>query len=158
MSKLPEGWDEYNPEDHERSDRPTYIAARGAAAQRAERRRAAYGEALAALRRARSLTQVTMAAQLGIAQGEVSRIEHQADLLLSTLTRYVEGMGGELALLVRFGDDHVVELGSVLNDLLSQDGTHEDAVVPDPATALELAGFIGRYDYREEQFRALATP
>ena len=101
MSDLPDGWDEYNPNQHERSEEPSYKAARAAAARRAERRRAAYGEALAALRRARSLTQVAVAQRLGVAQGEVSRIEHQGDLLLSTLARYVEGMDGKLALLVR---------------------------------------------------------
>ncbi len=72
MSNLPEGWDTYDPNDHERSTEPAYQAARDAAAQRAARRRGAYGEMLAALRRARSLTQVALAGQLGVAQGEVS--------------------------------------------------------------------------------------
>ncbi len=52
MTDLPEGWDEYNPNQHERSEQPPYKVARAAAAQRAERRRANYGEALAALRAA----------------------------------------------------------------------------------------------------------
>jgi hypothetical protein len=97
MSNLPEGWDTYDPDDHERSASPGYQAARDSAAQRAERRRGAYGEMLASLRRARSLTQVVLAEQLGVAQGEVSRVEHQSDLLL-TFTRYIEGMGGDMAL------------------------------------------------------------
>jgi transcriptional regulator with XRE-family HTH domain len=152
MSDLPEGWDSYDPNDHERSDQPSYQTARSAAARRAERRRAAYGEALSALRRARSLTQVAVAEQLGVAQGEVSRIEHQADLLLSTLARYIDGMDGAVSLLVRFGDGETVELSLVLDDLSDQ--SLAPAVVPDPMTVIRLAGFLGRYDYQEEKFHA----
>ncbi len=157
MTNLPEGWDEYNPNQHERSEDPSYKAARAAARQRAERRRTAYGEALAALRHARSLTQIAMAQRLGVAQGEVSRIEHQGDLLLSTLARYVDGMDGELSLLVRFGDGHTIEFSSVLEDLSGQEQPQEDAVAPDLATVIQLAGYHGRYQYKEEKFRALAT-
>ena len=152
MTDLPEGWDSYDPNDHERSDQPSYQAARSAAARRAELRRATYGEALSALRRARSLTQVAVAAQLGVAQGEVSRIEHQADLLLSTLARYIDGMDGAVSLLVRFGDGETVELRLVLDDLSEQ--SMAPAVLPDPITAIRLAGYIGRYDYQEEKFYA----
>lgn len=157
MTNLPEGWDEYNPNQHERSERPPYKAARAAAAQRAERRRAAYGEALAALRRARSLTQVAVAQRLGVAQGEVSRIEHQGDLLLSTLARYVDGMDGELSLLVRFGDGQTIEFSSVLEDLFRPEHPEEDVVAPDLANLIQLARYHGRYQYKEEEFRALAT-
>ena len=75
MSNLAEGWDTYDPKDHDRSAEPSYQAATASAAKRAERRRAAYGEALAVLRPARSLTQVVLAGQLGVAPGEVSRVE-----------------------------------------------------------------------------------
>lgn len=157
MTNLPEGWDEYNPNQHEHSEEPFYKAARATAAQRAQRRRAAYGEALAALRRARSLTQVTVAQRLGVAQGEVSRIEHQSDLLLSTLARYVEGMDGGLSLLVRFGDGQTIEFGSVLEDLDGPEHLEDDAVAPNLATVIQLAGYHARYPYKEEQFRAVAT-
>jgi transcriptional regulator with XRE-family HTH domain len=157
MSNLPESWDTYDPNNHERSSQPGYKAARQAVAEQVERRRAAYGEALAALRRARSQTQVAIAERLGVAQGEVSRIEHQTDLLLSTLCRYVEGMDGELALLVRFGDDETIELGLVLDDLADQDHSAMATAAPDPATVIELAGYLGRYQSQEEKFRAAAT-
>ncbi|MDA8315201.1 MAG: XRE family transcriptional regulator [Actinomycetota bacterium] len=157
MSDLPEGWDSYNPDEHERSEAPAYKVARAAAATRAERRRAAYGEALGALRRARSLTQVVLAERLGIAQGEVSRIEHQADLLLSTLARYVDGLDGQLHLLVRFGDTEEIELSAVLDDLLDLERIDEESSASDPATVIELAGYIGRYHLLEERFRAVAT-
>jgi transcriptional regulator with XRE-family HTH domain len=152
MSDLPEEWDSYDPNNNERSDQPAYQAARAAADRRAQRRRAAYGEALSALRRARSLTQVAVAEQLGVAQGEVSRIEHQADLLLSTLARYIDGMDGTLSLLVRFGDSEIIELSLLLDDLA--DKHLLPAVVPDPMTVIRLAGYIGRYDYQEEKFHA----
>jgi transcriptional regulator with XRE-family HTH domain len=157
VSNLPEGWDTYSPDKHERSDKPGYQAAREAAAERAVRRRSAYGEMLAALRRARSLTQVAIAERLGVAQGEVSRIEHQADLLLSTLVRYVDGMAGQLSFVVRFGDDETIELGSLLNDLWAEGRSQDDTVAPDPATVLDLAGYLGRYQSLEEKFRALAS-
>ena len=46
------------------------------------------------LRRARKLTQVRMAKKLGITQDSVSRLEKRSDLLLSTLRKTVEAMGG----------------------------------------------------------------
>jgi transcriptional regulator with XRE-family HTH domain len=156
MTDLPEGWDLYNADEHERSEEPSYRAARAAAARQAERRRAAYGEALTALRRARSLTQVAVAQRLGVAQGEVSRIEHQADFLLSTLARYVEGMDGALSLLVRFGDGQVVEFSSVLEDLSRQDGGPEDGVAPDPVNVIRLSGYHRGYSHKEQKFRELA--
>src|ERR1039457_4001081 len=47
------------------------------------------------LRHARKLTQVRMAKTLGITQDGVSRLEKRSDLLLSTLRKSVEAMGGE---------------------------------------------------------------
>ena len=49
------------------------------------------------LRKARQLTQVSVARQLGISQDGVSRLEQRSDLLLSTLRRTVEAMGGSRA-------------------------------------------------------------
>lgn len=40
----------------------------------------------------------------------MSRIEHQADLLASTLTRYLEAMGGRVTLTVQFDDGEPVEV------------------------------------------------
>ena len=48
------------------------------------------------LRRARQMTQTRLAESLGVNQGEVSKIEHRTDLYLSTLTEYVEALGGTL--------------------------------------------------------------
>jgi len=48
------------------------------------------------LRRARQMTQERLAETLGVNQSEVSKIEHRADLYLSTLSEYVEALGGRL--------------------------------------------------------------
>ena len=67
----------------------------------------------AALRKARQLTQVTVARQLGISQDGVSRLEQRSDLLLSTLRRTVEAMGGSLSLIATFPDRPPVELSGI---------------------------------------------
>jgi transcriptional regulator with XRE-family HTH domain len=64
--------------------------------------------ALRHLRKARRLTQARMAQLLGIGQDSVSRLESRSDLLLSTLTSYVEAMGGSLKLVVEFADSTAV--------------------------------------------------
>ena len=65
------------------------------------------------LRKARHLTQVSVARELGISQGAVSRMEQRSDLLLSTLRRTVEAMGGSLSLIARFPDRPPVELAGI---------------------------------------------
>lgn len=59
---------------------------------------------LADLRNALEMTQTRLAETLGMTQGGVSRLEHQADLLLSTLRSYVEALGGQLEIHARFGE------------------------------------------------------
>lgn len=54
------------------------------------------------LRQAVAQTQVELAATLGVGQDTVSRIEQRSDMLLSTLRRYVESMGGKLELVAQF--------------------------------------------------------
>jgi DNA-binding XRE family transcriptional regulator len=106
----PQRWATLEEVEREFSTNPEYRVARAEADQRGERRRAAYGLALSRLRKARALTQTNLALHLGVAQAEVSRIEHQTDMLASTLASYVEAMGGKLSLLVRFPDQEPVEL------------------------------------------------
>ena len=65
------------------------------------------------LRKARQLTQVRVAAELGISQDGVSRLEQRSDLLLSTLRKTVEAMGGSLTLIARFPDRPPVELSGI---------------------------------------------
>jgi transcriptional regulator with XRE-family HTH domain len=60
--------------------------------------------ALNALRERRGITQEQVAAQLETSRPNVSRIERENDLRMSTLQRYVEALGGELEIVVRFAD------------------------------------------------------
>lgn len=59
------------------------------------------------LRRARQMTQTKLAETLGVNQGEVSKIEHRTDLYLSTLSEYVEALGGRLEIRAVFPDSEV---------------------------------------------------
>ena len=65
------------------------------------------------LRKARALTQASVARELGISQDAISRLEKRSDLLLSTLRRTVEAMGGSLSLIARFPDRPPVELSGI---------------------------------------------
>ncbi|HEX9736658.1 MAG TPA: XRE family transcriptional regulator [Thermoanaerobaculia bacterium] len=56
---------------------------------------------LAELRQALQLTQEEVAEALGRNQSAVAALEKRTDMLLSTLRRYVEAMGGELEVIVR---------------------------------------------------------
>jgi DNA-binding XRE family transcriptional regulator len=56
------------------------------------------------VRKAREMTQVRMAEILGKSQVTIAQIEKRTDMLLSTLRSYIEAMGGQLDLVVRFPD------------------------------------------------------
>jgi transcriptional regulator with XRE-family HTH domain len=58
---------------------------------------------LAAIRRATGLTQTELAANLGVGQAAVSKIERQSDMLLSTLASYLKALGVEASLNVEVG-------------------------------------------------------
>ena len=68
------------------------------------------------LRRARKLTQVSMAKALGITQDSVSRLEKRSDLLLSTLRKTIQAMGGNLSLIAEFPDRAPVVLSGIAED------------------------------------------
>ena len=68
------------------------------------------------LRKARELTQARMAEQLGITQDGISRLEKRSDLLLSTLRKSVEAMGGRLSLVAEFPDRAPVVLTGIAGD------------------------------------------
>ena len=65
------------------------------------------------LRKALKRTQVRIAKELGIKQENVSRIEKRTDLLISTLSGYVEAMGGKLHLVAEFPDRPPVALTGI---------------------------------------------
>jgi transcriptional regulator with XRE-family HTH domain len=68
------------------------------------------------LRHARKLTQVRVAKTLRITQDSVSRLEKRSDLLLSTLRKTVEAMGGSLSLIAEFPDRAPVVLSGIAGD------------------------------------------
>jgi len=65
------------------------------------------------LRRAREMTQVRMAKNLGVAQKQISEIEKRTDMHISTLRRSVEAMGGKLSLVAEFPDREPVVLTGI---------------------------------------------
>ena len=65
------------------------------------------------LRHARKITQVQVAKTLRISQDGVSRLEKRSDLLLSTLRKTVEAMGGRLSLVAEFPDRKPVVISNM---------------------------------------------
>ena len=145
------------------ADRKTRLAdpeiARRATVARAEldRLELEYQRTLSQLRHARRLTQNQLAAALGVSQAQVSRIENQADLYLSTLRSYVEAMGGELQLRAVFPDGQAAVLS--VDELLEPAQTgHAPA---NPASDVDVHAVfavlilhVGYYEAVEEEFRA----
>lgn len=68
------------------------------------------------LRRARKLTQARMAKKLGIGQDGISKLEKRTDLMISTLRKTVEAMGGRLSLVAEFPDRPPVALSGIAED------------------------------------------
>jgi transcriptional regulator with XRE-family HTH domain len=62
------------------------------------------------LRKSRGVTQVQLAEAMGTTQGQISRIEKQGNVTLSTLRTFVEGLGGRLELMVTFPDGTMIAL------------------------------------------------
>ena len=71
---------------------------------------------------AREKTQVQMAEYLGIDQANVCRIEQRTDLLLSTLSSYVEASGGTLRLVAEFPNRPPISLSGI-GSLSNEDST-----------------------------------
>jgi hypothetical protein len=56
------------------------------------------------LRRARHLTQVTLARNLKVQQSAISKMENRTDMYISTLRNMIKAMGGDLEILAKFPD------------------------------------------------------
>lgn len=54
------------------------------------------------LRRARTLSQETLAKAMETSQGEISKLEHRTDAYISTIRSYIEAMNGRLRILAEF--------------------------------------------------------
>src|SRR5437867_2848843 len=66
---------------------------------------------LAKVREARRVTQTQLAATLEVTQANVSRIEHEDDVYLSTLSGYVQALGGKLEVQAVFPDQTISIVG-----------------------------------------------
>lgn len=62
---------------------------------------------LAELRKASSITQTEVAAILGVSQASVSGFESGRDMMVGTLKKYVEALGGELIVSAKFPEGEV---------------------------------------------------
>lgn len=71
------------------------------------------------IRKEAGLTQARVSEVLDIPQGNVSRLEKNADMLLSTLRGYIEAIGGKLSLTVELPNRTPIALVG-LGDLLEQ--------------------------------------
>ena len=76
-----------------------------------ERAKLEFATKLQTVREARERSQEALATTMQVSQANISRIERQDDLKLSTLERYIEALGGRLEVRAIFGDEHVVLLG-----------------------------------------------
>ena len=65
---------------------------------------------LAEVRKQLGVTQARLAGQLEVSQANISRIEKERDLKLSTIDGYVTALGGRLELRAVFPDDDTVVL------------------------------------------------
>jgi transcriptional regulator with XRE-family HTH domain len=72
---------------------------------------------LAAIRRATGLTQTELAAKLGVGQAQISKIERQSDMLISTLASYLRALGVHAQIVVEVGER------TVTYDLTARRGT-----------------------------------
>ena len=63
------------------------------------------------LRQARDFSQRVLAKELDMTQPEISKLEHRADMYVSTLRRYIEAMGGTLEIRATFPDGTILKLG-----------------------------------------------
>ena len=75
---------------------------------------------LRALRQAHDLTQERMAELLGVKQENISRMERRADLLLSTISSYIEAMGGKLKLVAEFPERKPVVIKNLADIALGE--------------------------------------
>ncbi|MHC2791195.1 transcriptional regulator with XRE-family HTH domain [Mesorhizobium jarvisii] len=70
--------------------------------ERIARRR--LGEALAEIRKERKMTQKNVSVGAAMTQNNISRMEHGEDMLLSSIVRYMQALGGGLELVLKLPD------------------------------------------------------
>ena len=86
------------------------LTAKAQAASQAEHRQLVDEMSLTELRKARELTQVRIAEELHLAQGDVSRLERRTDMYVSTLAGFLKAVGADLQIRAVFPDGKVVNI------------------------------------------------
>jgi DNA-binding transcriptional regulator YiaG len=84
---------------------------------------------LSDLRRARHLSQTTIAKILDMSQGDVSKLERRADMYVSTLRSFIEAVGGKLQIIARFPDGTSIEISTFHDIELRVDAEMQTASV-----------------------------
>ena len=88
----------------------TRMSGAAKAASDAEYRRLVEEMSLHQLRKAREMTQMKIAEELHIGQGDVSRLERRADMYVSTLASFLHAVGADLEIRAIFPDGKVVKI------------------------------------------------
>ena len=73
------------------------------------------------------MADLDLAIRLGVGQDTVSRIERRSDILLSTLRRYVEAMGGELKLVASFPNREPLVIDHIASNQSANAKNHASA-------------------------------
>ena len=91
-------------------DRRKRLSPQAQAASEAEYRRLVDEMSLTELRKAREMTQVRIAEELHLGQGDVSRLERRTDMYVSTLAGFLKAVGADLEIRAVFPDGKVVNI------------------------------------------------
>lgn len=91
---------------------------------------------LAELRNSTGATQHQIAERLAIKQPNVAKTEQQKDMLVSTLRRHVEALGGNLLIIAAMADGQMVQLN------FAQNPTSSAVMRISPETGTAVAGAI----------------
>ncbi len=87
------------------------------------------GERLKLIRERAGVTQKELAERLGMHQSALSRIEHQEDILVSTLRDYIEGLGAKLRIAAQLPDNEF-RISSLGESPLEGDDAEDQLVLP----------------------------
>lgn len=86
------------------------MSERSRAASEVEYGRLVAEMSLLQLRKAREMTQVKLAEELHVGQGDISRLERRTDMYVSTLASYLHAVGAELEIRAVFPDGREVKI------------------------------------------------
>jgi transcriptional regulator with XRE-family HTH domain len=90
------------------------------------------------LRVARNLTQEHLSKVLGVTQAAVSKMEHRADMYVSTLSDFIRAMGGRLEIRAHFPDIGDVRISELRDSNLEENEENEEGIGIGTPTASEV--------------------